>query len=65
MTAFGAYGALSAPEFTRRAVEQSVMGTQLFGQIGDATAPFGNGNTYPGVYDALGRTIFFGTTLKF
>ncbi len=26
---------------------------------------FGNGNTYPGVYDALGRTIFFGTTLKF
>jgi outer membrane receptor protein involved in Fe transport len=26
---------------------------------------FGNGNTYPGVYDALGRTIFFGATVNF
>ena len=26
---------------------------------------FGNGNTYPGVYDALGRTIFVGATIKY
>ncbi|MPT48199.1 MAG: TonB-dependent receptor [Sphingobium sp.] len=26
---------------------------------------FGNGNTYPGVYDALGRTIFLGATVNF
>lgn len=26
---------------------------------------FGNGNTYPGVYDSLGREFFFGATLKF
>lgn len=26
---------------------------------------FGNGNTYPGVYDALGRTIFIGATANF
>jgi outer membrane receptor protein involved in Fe transport len=25
----------------------------------------GNGNTYPGVYDTLGRTIFLGLTAKF
>jgi len=28
-------------------------------------ASFGNGNTYPGVYDPLGRTIFFGATVEF
>ncbi|MEO8115786.1 MAG: TonB-dependent receptor, partial [Phenylobacterium sp.] len=27
--------------------------------------PFGNGNTYPGTYDALGRTIFVGMTADF
>jgi outer membrane receptor protein involved in Fe transport len=27
--------------------------------------PFGNGNTYPGVYDSLGRTVFVGGTYKF
>jgi outer membrane receptor protein involved in Fe transport len=26
---------------------------------------FGNGNTYPGVYDSLGRTIFIGATIKY
>nr|WP_231708178.1 TonB-dependent receptor [Sphingomonas populi] len=26
---------------------------------------FGNGNTYPGVYDPLGRTIFIGATVNF
>lgn len=26
---------------------------------------FGNGNTYPGTYDALGRTIFIGATMNF
>jgi iron complex outermembrane recepter protein len=26
---------------------------------------FGNGNTYPGVYDSLGRTIFVGATVKY
>jgi outer membrane receptor protein involved in Fe transport len=30
-----------------------------------AAAPFGNGNTFPGVYDSLGRTIFVGATLKY
>jgi len=28
-------------------------------------AGFGNGNTYPQVYDALGRYVFFGLTAKF
>ncbi len=27
--------------------------------------PFGNGNTFPGVYDSLGRTFFIGATLKY
>jgi outer membrane receptor protein involved in Fe transport len=26
---------------------------------------FGNGNTFPGVYDSLGREFFFGATMKF
>jgi outer membrane receptor protein involved in Fe transport len=26
---------------------------------------FGNGNTYPGVYDSLGRELFVGATMKF
>ncbi len=30
-----------------------------------AGAPFGNGNTYPVVYDALGRKIFLTVTAKF
>ena len=30
-----------------------------------AGPPFGNGNTYPGTYDSLGRNFFFGATLKF
>ena len=28
-------------------------------------APFGNGNTYPQVYDSLGRYVFAGVTLDF
>ena len=30
-----------------------------------AGPPYGNGNTYPGVYDSLGRTFFFGLTADF
>jgi outer membrane receptor protein involved in Fe transport len=33
--------------------------------LGVASPPFGNGNTYPQVYDALGRTIFVGVTVKY
>jgi outer membrane receptor protein involved in Fe transport len=33
--------------------------------FGVSAPPFGNGNTYPGVYDALGRTIFVGATVKY
>ncbi|MGA7713187.1 MAG: hypothetical protein WCA81_14880, partial [Rhizomicrobium sp.] len=32
---------------------------------GVSGAPFGNGNTYPGVYDAMGRTLFVGLTAKY
>jgi outer membrane receptor protein involved in Fe transport len=32
---------------------------------GIASPPFGNGNTYPQVYDSLGRTIFVGITADF
>jgi hypothetical protein len=39
--AMGAYGGLTAPEFTRKSVESSVMGSQLFHQVGEASAPFG------------------------
>ncbi|MGF2526099.1 hypothetical protein ACQUW0_27720, partial [Ralstonia pseudosolanacearum] len=28
-------------------------------------SPFGNGNTFPGTYDYLGRTIFVGLTADF
>ena len=28
-------------------------------------AQFGNGNTYPGVYDAMGRSLFLGITAKY
>jgi iron complex outermembrane recepter protein len=34
----------------------------LSGQVG---AGFGNGNTFPQVYDALGRYVFFGLSAKF
>ena len=30
-----------------------------------ANAPFGNGNTYPQVYDALGRFLFAGVSVDF
>ncbi len=33
--------------------------------LGVASPPFGNGNTYPQVYDALGRTVFVGVTVKY
>ena len=33
--------------------------------FGIAAPPFGNGNTFPQVYDALGRTIFIGITADF
>jgi outer membrane receptor protein involved in Fe transport len=33
--------------------------------FGVSAPPFGNGNTFPGVYDALGRTIFVGLTADF
>jgi outer membrane receptor protein involved in Fe transport len=28
-------------------------------------APYGNGNTYPQVYDAMGRYVFMGLSVKF
>ena len=28
-------------------------------------ASFGNGNTYPGVYDPMGRLLFVGATVQF
>lgn len=34
------------------------------GNLGISGAPYGNGNTFPGVYDALGRTMFIGATIK-
>ena len=33
--------------------------------IGVSAPPFGNGNTFPGVYDSLGRTFFVGVTAKY
>jgi len=33
--------------------------------IGASAPPFGNGNTFPGVYDSLGRTFFIGGTIKY
>ncbi len=32
--------------------------------FGIASPPFGNGNTFPGVYDSLGRNFFIGGTVK-
>lgn len=32
---------------------------------GVSAPPFGNGNTYPNVYDSLGRTMFVGATIKY
>ena len=39
-----------------------ILDSNLFGV---SAPPFGNGNTYPQVYDALGRTIFLGVTVKY
>jgi outer membrane receptor protein involved in Fe transport len=33
--------------------------------LGVSSPPFGNGNTYPQVYDALGRYVFVGATIKY
>jgi outer membrane receptor protein involved in Fe transport len=33
--------------------------------LGVSSPPFGNGNTYPQVYDALGRFVFIGATIKY
>jgi outer membrane receptor protein involved in Fe transport len=33
--------------------------------VGVSSPPFGNGNTFPQVYDALGRTFFIGLTADF
>ena len=33
--------------------------------FGVSSPPFGNGNTFPGVYDSLGRTFFVGITADF
>ena len=33
--------------------------------LGISSPPFGNGNTFPGVYDSLGRTFFVGITADF
>jgi iron complex outermembrane receptor protein len=33
--------------------------------LGLSSPPFGNGNTFPGTYDSLGRTIFIGLTADF
>ena len=33
--------------------------------LGVASPPFGNGNTYPQVYDSLGRLLFIGATIKY
>ena len=37
----------------------------LSNQVGGAGGSYGTGNTFPGVYDALGRFMFVGTTLTF
>ncbi|HVU19930.1 MAG TPA: TonB-dependent receptor [Rhizomicrobium sp.] len=39
-----------------------VLDSNVFAVSGPA---FGNGNTFPGVYDSLGRTIFIGVTAKY
>jgi outer membrane receptor protein involved in Fe transport len=39
-----------------------IVDTNVFGI---SSPPFGNGNTYPNVYDSLGRTFFFGITADF
>ncbi|MBS0481342.1 MAG: TonB-dependent receptor [Proteobacteria bacterium] len=33
--------------------------------VGNAAAPSGNGNTYPQVYDAMGRRVFVGVSMNF
>ena len=35
------------------------------GNLGVSGPAYGNGNTYPGLYDALGREFFFGITADF
>jgi len=45
------------------AKEPPIMDTNSVGA--SSLAGFGNGNTYPGVYDSLGRTIFVGATVKY
>ena len=41
-------------------------GTNAAGSYGArVNAPFGNGNTFPQVYDAMGRYVFAGVTIDF
>lgn len=35
------------------------------GNLGVSSPPFGNGNTFPQVYDSLGRVIFVNATVKY
>jgi iron complex outermembrane receptor protein len=37
---------------------------QVFSAIA-GPSQLGNGNTFPGTYDALGRSIFVGVTIKY
>ncbi len=44
-------------------VDPPVLDANNLGVAG--TSSFGNGNTYPGVYDAVGRNVFIGVTADF
>jgi outer membrane receptor protein involved in Fe transport len=45
------------------AKEPPIMDTNSIGA--SSLGGFGNGNTYPGVYDSMGRTVFVGATIKY
>ena len=44
-------------------VVDALVPNPLGGEV--SNAPFGNGNTFPQVYDALGRYLFAGVTVDF
>ncbi|WP_242526097.1 MULTISPECIES: TonB-dependent receptor [Sphingomonadaceae] len=52
-------------QFTLRAGVNNMFDKDPPALAAGVLSSFGNGNTYPGVYDALGRTIFIGFTANF
>ena len=53
------------PDVTFRAGINNIFDKDAPAIAAGLLSSFGNGNTYPGVYDPMGRTMFIGVTANF